>query len=281
MGGKFENLIIVTDMDGTYVAKNDGGDARNRESIEYFKANGGHFTFATGRNIRQVFHSVPDAEDVVNLPIICSNGAYLYDLKSDRELAGYTMTPEDVITVVEKFNELSVLSECRGAGTEKNIACKRSDLTEKDSMEYLSSEFDKSILEIRSMDEWKDYRIYKCVFHGEAEATTAIREKMDPIFKDKFSIVQASTHYYEYHAKGVSKGSMISEMMKLIFGDRKMTLCVAGDFDNDVEMLKRADIAVCPENASDPVKAICHMQMCHHSKGLMGDLVEYLDKNYK
>lgn len=281
MSGKFENVIIVTDLDGTYIAKTEDGEKRNREKIEYFKANGGHFTFATGRNISHILGSIPDATDVVNLPIVCCNGAYLYDMKSRKELSGYTMSPEAVFSMIEKFNELAEAPECHGAGTRRNIACRRKDLAIGDPMEYLHPVFDKNIDGIRSMEEWKNYRIYKCVFFGDGDPTTVIRERMDPIFQKDFSILQASPRYYEYHAKGVSKGAMISEMMSLVFGNRKMTLCVAGDFDNDVEMLKRADIAICPENASYPVKSICHKQMCHHQKGLMGDIVDYLDKLYK
>ena len=218
MSGKFENVIIVTDLDGTYIAKTEDGEKRNREKIEYFKANGGHFTFATGRNIQQILNSIPDAAELVNHPIICCNGAYLYDLKTDRELVGYTVTPEAVMAVVEKFNEFAELPECCGAGSRRNIACRLKDLAVNSPTEYKSPEFGKSIEDIRSLEEWEKYRIYKCVFvGGEGEETTAIRKKMDPIFQNDFSILQASPKYYEYHAKGVSKGAMISEMISLVF----------------------------------------------------------------
>ena len=46
---KFENYIIVSDIDGTFLGKEGRMVPRNLEAIEYFKSEGGIFTFITGR----------------------------------------------------------------------------------------------------------------------------------------------------------------------------------------------------------------------------------------
>lgn len=47
--GKFDGILICTDLDGTLL-RNDGTISQeNLSAIEYFKAEGGYFTFVTGR----------------------------------------------------------------------------------------------------------------------------------------------------------------------------------------------------------------------------------------
>ena len=46
---KFENIVIASDLDGTYFATGTKLVERNLERVRYFCENGGHFTFATGR----------------------------------------------------------------------------------------------------------------------------------------------------------------------------------------------------------------------------------------
>ncbi len=276
--GKFDNIVIASDMDGTYIARTEEGDRRNRERIEYFKANGGHFTFATGRNIRQLLEAVPDAGDIVNLPITCCNGAFLYDLGAKKELSAHTVDPYELSKMIDAFSAINNELGLGDTWRRKLITCKKKAFIENDIEEYTSPKFKSSMTDIFSMSEWEEYNIYKCVFVGEEASVNAMRPKLDPMFKDKFTISQANEQYYEYNAFGVSKASMLKEMLKLCFGERKMTLCVAGDYDNDAEMLKIADLACCPENASDAVKSICTKHFCHHTKGVIADIIDYIDK---
>ena len=47
--GKFANVLIVTDLDGTLLDHEKNIGAASREAIRYFMSEGGLFTFATGR----------------------------------------------------------------------------------------------------------------------------------------------------------------------------------------------------------------------------------------
>ena len=47
-----------------------------------------------------------------------------------------------------------------------------------------------------------------------------------------------------------------------------------GKFDNDLEMLKAADISVCPSNAKQSVKDICDHCLCSNNEGLIADVIE-------
>ena len=47
--GKFDGILICTDLDGTLINSSEKVSKENLDAIEYFKANGGLFTFVTGR----------------------------------------------------------------------------------------------------------------------------------------------------------------------------------------------------------------------------------------
>ena len=46
---KFEGILLCTDLDGTLLRADKSISRENKEAIDYFKANGGRFTFITGR----------------------------------------------------------------------------------------------------------------------------------------------------------------------------------------------------------------------------------------
>ena len=47
--GKFDGILICTDLDGTLYKNDKTISEKNKAAIEYFKREGGSFTFVTGR----------------------------------------------------------------------------------------------------------------------------------------------------------------------------------------------------------------------------------------
>ncbi|MBQ3226919.1 MAG: HAD hydrolase family protein, partial [Clostridia bacterium] len=47
--GKFDGVLICTDLDGTLLKKDKTISEENLKAIEYFKREGGFFTIVTGR----------------------------------------------------------------------------------------------------------------------------------------------------------------------------------------------------------------------------------------
>ena len=75
--GKFDGILICTDLDGTLYRNDKTISRENREAIEYFKREGGYFTFITGRMpyyAQNAFNAVNP-----NVPFGCINGGGLYD----------------------------------------------------------------------------------------------------------------------------------------------------------------------------------------------------------
>lgn len=86
MSKKFSGLLICSDLDGTLRNGNRTEYAfrKNAEAIEYFKQNGGRFTIITGR--LRGFLPEEGLLRLVNAPVGLLNGAEVYDYAAARPL---------------------------------------------------------------------------------------------------------------------------------------------------------------------------------------------------
>ena len=69
---KFENLLFCTDLDGTLLNDEKQISRENLDAIEYFKSEGGKFTFITGRPPIISFDTYNKIKP--NVPFGCFNG---------------------------------------------------------------------------------------------------------------------------------------------------------------------------------------------------------------
>ena len=79
---KFEGMLFATDLDGTLLRKDKTISEENLRAIEYFKAQGGIFTFITGRipaGAKEILKMVTP-----NAPFGCINGGGIFDRNRDR-----------------------------------------------------------------------------------------------------------------------------------------------------------------------------------------------------
>ena len=82
--GKFDGVLVCTDLDGTLLRNDKTISKENLEAIEYFKNEGGYFTIVTGRMPYYVGDIVPKVKP--NVPFGCVNGGGLYDYESKKYL---------------------------------------------------------------------------------------------------------------------------------------------------------------------------------------------------
>ena len=268
--GKFSDVIIASDMDGTFLGPNSTLVERNLRAIEYFISEGGHFTFATGRNHIQLLHSMPKAPEIVNMPVVACNGASLYDLSAMREEKGYFIDYSVALELAEFLESESPTVGIR-CGTDRGFLYNRrtNPFIERDYIYNPGAE-------VAPAQAWASYPIYKLAVVDVAEVLTRLRPMIEARFAGRLEITQSSPTMLDIQTFGRTKAVLLSELVAS-FG-RPMTLCVAGDYDNDLEMLSIANIPVCPENAVPAVKAVCKHCFCHHKDGVIADLVEFLDR---
>lgn len=243
---KFDGLLICTDLDGTLLKNDKTISKENLSAIEYFKQNGGVFTFVTGRMpffVSDMYNAVKP-----NGPIGCINGGGVYDFKeqaylwqaeldkSALELVDYAeeKIPEigfQVNTFDKTYfcKENSAMAEFRKITGLPNLVCRHRDVKEP---------------------------MAKIVFGDEKEENIIyLKELLDghPL-SSEFDFIRSEKTLYEILPKGIGKGTVVKKVSELMGIDINKTIAV-GDYNNDISMLRAAKIGVAVSNACDAAKA--------------------------
>ena len=274
---KFENIVIVTDLDGTFLGSSDAPIVqRNLDAVKYFTANGGRFTLATGRAPSYIDAVFPDAAKYVNAPAVVCNGAGLYDYSLGELIEIYPLDNGAVIDMAE-----FVYENFSGAGVRANtrdyeILCTPRDVQN----EYIRADLEAYAnipYKCLPLDQWREQVIHKFAVRASAQDVA----QMLPMLRQRFSyaieIAASSPRIIDMQAAGRNKAIMISEGLRRYVGENA-TIYACGDYFNDLQMLGAADVAVCPSNAHEEVKRMCDLCLCSDVEGLIADLVEHIEK---
>ncbi len=276
----FSNILIVTDLDGTFFGKHGAPIERNLKAVEYFKAHGGHFTIATGRTNLNLKHKWRDAADLVNAPVVGCNGAMLCDLKSDTILDGRLMDRAHVMELIElmirTFPDLgSRISVSDGflSSPGQRERCPEVD----HDLERVAPAKVYTLPEEEwlSIPDW-----YKVVVRGNPERADAFRALAEREWSDRFVTSKSGIAYLEFQAPDTTKATMLPALREYVENKvgKPVKLYACGDYENDLTMLEAADVAVCPTNAIDEVKAVADICLCHHTEGLIASLIELIEE---
>jgi hydroxymethylpyrimidine pyrophosphatase-like HAD family hydrolase len=98
---------------------------------------------------------------------------------------------------------------------------------------------------------------------------------VEAAFGDVFEYSMSSPRFFELQKRGCTKATglrFVAEYLEKKLGHPVTTVAV-GDQENDLPMLMAADIAACPANAVEAVKAVCTLQLCDHDEGCIADLM--------
>lgn len=242
---KFEGLLFVTDLDGTLIGSDGNISKENLDAIEYFKSEGGIFTFLTGRlpfGARRVYDIVKP-----NAPCGCINGGGIYDYEKEVFLWSAEL-PKSALDLVEYVDVNLPAMGIEVNLHEKIYFCKKNASTEN---HRLTENFPDLSCHYRDVKE----RIAKILFADENEENILkLIEMLENHPKSgDYDFIRSHKEYYEILPKGVSKGDLVVRMAKILGIDAKKTIA-AGDNDNDISMLESAHVGVAVANASESAK---------------------------
>ena len=266
--------LIVTDLDGTFFGRGARLVEENLTAMAAFKAVGGHITAGTGRIPANIRKDIPLCGELFNAPAVTANGAFIYDLTADVCLHS---TPMDAEATLEAAKLVEALNPRVGM----RVSTGRSFLVNRDRINdaILRDIGDPDAYEgdVLPLSEWKTEGAtwYKMVFRGEPEELLSIRPAVEAAFGDTFEYSVSSPRFFELQRKGCTKATGLRYVAKRLAEElgHPVTTVAVGDQENDLPMLMAADVAACPENAVEAVKAVCSLHLCHHDEGCIADLI--------
>ena len=268
--GKFDGVLLVSDFDDTLYSGQNQVAPRNLEALDYFIAQGGRFTVATGRAHRTFApyaHLVP-----LNAPAVLSNGSALYDFQAGKMVLQTFLPPtvlSDFQAVCEMFPPLA-LEAYHGEDiyayrpnhvTDAHMVKVGTDYTQVSDLRDIPLPWTKAILQ-QDWDKLAPVQPWFLERYG---------ERYEAIFSNRV--------YLEITEKGSNKGGMVKRLAQLLGVAPEHVYCV-GDNQNDIPMLACSAIPFAPSNCSQHVRDFGARVLCSCEEGVMGDVVGILDGIY-
>ncbi len=265
---KFENWLLVSDIDGTICPEYNVIPQRNLDAVRRFQQEGGRFTLATGRHLQIVRHLVEAFE--IRTPLILVNGGCIYD------------------PVVERFTYEQYLNET-AIRYVKELQCRRELLSvrlmtedngvyevyRREDMEPSDPRYSKYAVPWAELEQIAAMRWRKALFVTSVEDAPAFRAFAQAQRYPDVSFLASSRSFYEMVPRGVSKGEGLLRVAQQLDIPMEHTIGI-GDYENDLSLLQAAGFSAAPENAIGAAKRLADRIVCDSSEGAVGDLIDYL-----
>ena len=275
---KFENIYIASDIDGTFLWDCAYVNPRNFDAVKRFTANGGHFAFSTGRNRFDTERVLPAWRELCNMPCIFCNGSMLYDPRTCETIDPVYVEPAEKAAEVFRFvrEKFSSVAGAR-ATTPRGFLFAEDDTVV---LRRFTENGNIYVSDVVPMEKIDGRELFKIVVETTPEHREEIFAAMHGHFGDIFELTYSAPTLVEVQPKGVSKASAINAMRERERKTRPEAkfYCI-GDYNNDYQMLLAADVAVCPANACESIKAVADIEVCHCADGALADLIERIEKD--
>ena len=279
--GKFSGVLLTSDFDNTLIytdrALRTGCPVpplseRNRQALEYFMAEGGKFTIATGRALPAFIKYAPMVPK--NAPGVVCNGAMLYDFEQEVFLESALLDEkarERGQQILDAFPEAAVeayhIDNVIHAVHPNHYTRQHEHLTKVAVTEA------PSLLDV-------PLPLGKLLFEAENPSLMQIIGIMRENGWDKdYELVCSTTYLLEVTAKGATKGGMVQRLAMRLGISMEHVYC-AGDESNDISMLTVAKEGFAPANCTEAVRACGATIVADAEHDALAEIIDILDKRY-
>lgn len=275
--GIFDGCLLACDIDGTLLV-NDFIPQSNIEKIKYFVSEGGAFSLATGRTAGAISH-VTNEIDCIS-PSIVANGSMIYDIKNDKAI--YELfVPQSDCQIVK-----AVLDGCNTVGVEAHSG--KEVLVLNESAETIDHENYESLNALPlDYENALKYNWNKVIYLFANQRESALVKSIISQFEHNSQFVDTSAiidgrrrYYYEHVPKNVSKATTLKILCEKLNIDEGCCFAI-GDYYNDLEMIKTADIGAALVDSPEEVKAASDVVVCEAKNGAVADFIDYLERTLK
>ncbi|HEY5585525.1 MAG TPA: Cof-type HAD-IIB family hydrolase [Ruminiclostridium sp.] len=261
----YKKYLIISDLDGTLINSQHVISQNNLDAIEYFIKCGGTFAVATGRTIHNIRLHIKNL--MLNGPCILYNGSALYDFEKEKFLN---------TEYLERYLLNEYIAYCMR--TFKNMVVEIFTLE----MMYIITPdenvdpyilLEKQVFERSTLDEVSKIKWIKVLLSDTPENLhKASRALADFGLVTQLNSVFSHKYYLELLKKDVSKGFGLKILKQLPEYRDKIVIAV-GDYDNDIEMIKAADVGIAMDNARDCVKQVADKITVNNDQDALHDII--------
>ena len=231
--GKFSGVLLCSDFDGTLANKTIVPPSAI-EAIRYFQDHGGKFTLATGRYPSIVPEAVGIAE-LCNAPMITLNGTLVYD-QQKQQIVHESFLPQSCVEAL-----LTLAREIRGV---------------REFMFFPQDRWKQITLKIdddEAIREMVRQPLYKAVVHVDDDISDEATQRLRTLLGEEFSVYRSWINGIEFHSAQSDKGKTARRVAEMIGADKLIGI---GDYENDISLLREADVGCAMGNAIAPLKQI-------------------------
>lgn len=266
---KFEGMFFCTDLDGTIYSDDKKVSKENLDAIEYFKSEGGLFTFITGR----VPQTSGEMCEIIkpNAPYGCINGCGIYD-NEKKEYLWKTFIPRDVLELVREVDK-NLPKIGIQLNTEKAVYFNK----DNPAMEWFREIT--GLPNITCSYEEVEEPVFKVIFADmDPKQIMAVEKLLKGHPKaDNFILISSEARLFEVLPKGVSKGDLLCKMAEILGIDMRKTIAV-GDYYNDISMIEKAGFGFAVANAVDEAKAVADYITVSNNDHAIAKIIDGFDR---
>lgn len=264
--GKFDGILLLTDMDGTLLTSERNISSENLAALRYFMEQGGRFSVATGRSKPGMEHFLEYLP--INAPAVIYNGAVVYDFEAKCPVWQRPLGERGLL-----LNAL-VQAEFPGAGLETyemDTAYALSD----NPISRRHFEAVKMTWKLAGAEEvpqpWVDMLLLE-----REEILPEIKARIEEAFPGQYFLQYSDKEFLEVLHPEANKGSAALALCKQL-GIKAENLYTIGDGRNDIQLLTCTPNAYAPANAEPEVLALCPRMLPHHNDHAIAALIAELD----
>ncbi len=251
--GKYDGILICSDFDETLAPRQRIPEI-NKKAIKHFQDNGGCFTLISGRPVNGLSHMLDGI--TMNTYVGGCNGAIIAKPDGSDVIFNKFITDDiknDFLMLIHQHPEI----------------------------EYASIFFDFSHMSVhrnyfndsRIEDLVRSQNIHKVCLLTYKGAGNDEKEKIEELAEGRYLVTRAYGNCIELQNFGVCKGIAARKIAKAIGAH---TLVCVGDYENDISMVKEADIGYAVGNACDALKSVADRVTVDATDGALAAIIEEL-----
>ncbi|EFF41339.1 Cof-type HAD-IIB family hydrolase [Mycoplasmopsis alligatoris] len=270
--------IFAYDLDGTLLTSENDIHPYTKKIVVESHKKGNVNIVATGRGIKKVM-PLYDKDIFTGFDyLICSNGAYVYDvnLKQGLTLGSVQTKAFDVLEKIAKENQLILTldtNEYNGTWIPAPEGKLYPDWMNESLIMDMNILNRATLEELRVQAYKKNITIFQIALRNPINVAKKITKQVSEILGKTHAVFLTNGIYTDVCPFGVSKYKALESLIKnMNLSDEN--LYAFGDSGNDIDMLKNAKIGFAMSNATHDAKEAADVIIGDHNSGAIGETVE-------